>query len=95
MKFHAGWGAMRSGHAEYDIGQTNEGILDQFQNRGYATEAMLALMARVFEDPRVTSITAETLPDLKPSIRIMEKCGMSFVGPGSEPGVIRYRKARH
>lgn len=70
------------------------GILEQFRCHGYATEATLALMAWAFHDPRVTSITAETHPHLKPSIRIMEKCGMSFDGKGSEEGVIRYRRVK-
>jgi ribosomal-protein-alanine N-acetyltransferase len=67
------------------------GMLEQFRCHGYATEAALALMDWAFADQRVTCITAETYPDLASSIRIMEKCGMSPVGKGSEEIVIRYQ----
>ena len=33
---------------------------------------------------------AETLPELTASIRVLEKNGFRFAGPGSEDGVIRY-----
>jgi RimJ/RimL family protein N-acetyltransferase len=65
-------------------------ILEEFQGRGYATEMTRALVAWAFSHPRVTRVVAETYPELTRSIRVMEKCGMRFVGPGSEERVIRY-----
>jgi RimJ/RimL family protein N-acetyltransferase len=37
---------------------------------------------------------AETLPYLRQSIRVMEKNGFTFTGPGSEHGVVRYAVQR-
>jgi len=69
-------------------------ILDKFQRNGYGLEATQALINWAFKNDGVSSITAETFPDLIPSIRIMEKCGMIFEGPGSEDGTIRYRMSK-
>lgn len=68
-------------------------ILQPFQNRGYASEATAALVDWAFQQ-QVSYVTAETLPELGASIRVLEKNGFSYVGPGSEEGVILYRKER-
>jgi len=70
------------------------GIIPAHRRRGYATEATAALVGRAFADPRVTRVIAETLPELTPSIGVMEKLGFTFEGDGSEPGVIRYTLPR-
>ncbi|BCM90070.1 hypothetical protein IAD21_01921 [Abditibacteriota bacterium] len=68
-------------------------IVEEFHRRGYASEAVTGWVKWAFEQ-RAQSITAETLPELVASIRVMEKNGFSYVGAGSEQGVIRYRKER-
>jgi ribosomal-protein-alanine N-acetyltransferase len=71
------------------------GIVSDQQRQGLATEAARALIAHAFEDPRVTHVIAETLPELIGSIGVLRNCG--FKGPardGSEPGVIRFELAR-
>lgn len=65
-------------------------VLKQFRVQGYATEAVARLVLWAFSHQNVVEVTAETLPHLKQSIRVMEKNGLSFAGPGSEYGVIRY-----
>lgn len=65
-------------------------ILPSFRNRGYATEAVARLVEWAFGHRNVTGIVAETLPHSKRSIRIMEKNGFVFEGPGSEQGIVRY-----
>jgi [ribosomal protein S5]-alanine N-acetyltransferase len=65
-------------------------ILAQYQRNGYATEASQALVDAAFLDPDVKRVAAETYPVLVPSVRVMEKCGLEYVGPGSEEGVVRY-----
>jgi RimJ/RimL family protein N-acetyltransferase len=72
-------------------------VLPPFQSRGYATEAARALIAWAFSHSDVDRVTAETLPDLIASIRVMEKCGMCFAGDGKpEEGVrtMRYEVLR-
>ena len=70
------------------------GILPEFQRRGIATEATLGLIANAFACPQVTSVISETLPELTASISVMEKCGFTLIGEGSEAGVIRYELTR-
>jgi len=66
------------------------GVVSNFQRRGFATEATRALVQQAFASPGVERVIAETLPSLKPSIGVLEKCGFRFIGDGSEAGVIRY-----
>lgn len=69
-------------------------LLEQFRIQGYATEAVARLIVWAFSHQKVTSVTAETMPHMKKSIRVMEKNGLSFAGPGSEQGVIKYALAK-
>ncbi|MGH7562665.1 MAG: GNAT family N-acetyltransferase [Gemmatimonadales bacterium] len=76
------------------------GILPEHQRRGYATEAVGGLVEFAFTSPAVRSVTAQTLPHLEPSIRVLEKAGFRFTGSGHDPQappggeVIRYERAR-
>src|ERR1700677_3250809 len=74
--------------AECEIGYS---ILPPFEGRGFATEGTLALIDYLRGETQLTSIIAHTFPRLPASIRIMEKCGLTFEGPGDEEGTIRYR----
>ena len=65
-------------------------VLSQFRVQGYATEAVARLIVWAFSHQIVNQVTAETLPHLKQSIRVMEKNGFEYVGIGSEQGVVRY-----
>ena len=69
-------------------------VLPQFQRRGYASEAVGGFLDYAFSDMRVTEVIAETLPELIPSIGVLEKNGFELVGGGSGEGVIRYRLQR-
>ena len=64
-------------------------IVPGFEGFGYATEAARRLIDWAFERPEIEKVTAETLPDLAGSIRVMEKCGMRFVGEGTPEGDVR------
>lgn len=65
-------------------------ILGDFQQQGFATEAVTALVGWAFSHHNVTEVCAETLPYLIQSIRVLEKNGFRFAGAGSETGVVRY-----
>ncbi len=69
-------------------------ILEEFQQLGYASEAVRGLIEWAFAHTQVTRVTAETYPTLPKSIRVMEKNGLVFIGDGSEEGVIRYELTR-
>ena len=65
-------------------------VVDGHQRRGYATEAVSRLVAWAFSHHNVREVCAETFPYLRQSIRVLEKNGFEFTGPGSETGVVRY-----
>ena len=68
------------------------GIVADHQRRGYATEATRALIERASGRPEVHTVIAETLPELTPSIRVLEKLGFVPAGDGSQPEVIRFER---
>ena len=72
-------------------------MLEEHQRNGYCTEAVRALIGWAFHNPEVNMVIAHTFPELLPSIRVMEKCGMVFAGHGPiEDGMqtIRYELTR-
>lgn len=69
-------------------------IIPQFRNQGYASEAVDRLVRWAFSHQTVQEVSAETLPYLQSSIRVMKKNGFDFVGAGSELGVVRYAVQR-
>jgi ribosomal-protein-alanine N-acetyltransferase len=68
-------------------------VLEQFRDRGLATEAAMALMDAAFA-AGASEVAAQTFPSLLASIRVMEKSGMIATGEGSEPGTLRYSRRR-
>ncbi len=65
-------------------------VLKSFQRQGYASEAVARLVGWAFSHHNVTEVSAETLPHLVQSIRVLEKNGFVRTGVGSEAGVIRF-----
>jgi len=55
-------------------------VLEEFQCRGYATEAVRHIVATAFALPGVRRIMATTYPDLVGSIRVLEKNGFTCAG---------------
>lgn len=69
-------------------------LLPQFYRRGYASEAVAALIDWAFADVRVRRIVADVFPDLAPSIGLLRKCGFVQNGGGDEAGTIRFERRR-
>ncbi len=69
-------------------------VLTQFRNQGYASEAVERLLTWAFSHQSVIEVSAETLPHLQQSIRVMKKNGFEYTGMGSEQGVVRYAVKR-
>ena len=69
-------------------------VVSQFRNQGYASEAVDRLVRWAFSHQTVREVSAETLPYLQSSIRVLKKNGFEFTGAGSELGVIRYAVQR-
>jgi len=65
-------------------------IVPECHRFGFAPEAVRALVDWAFTHPVVTRVRAHTYPHLRPSIRVLEKCGFHSTGPGQEEGTVRY-----
>jgi len=70
-------------------------VLEEFWNRGYATEAVGTLIPVIFSLPGITRIIATTYPELGASIRVLEKngfvkTGIVMTGTGAEEGSVCY-----
>jgi RimJ/RimL family protein N-acetyltransferase len=65
-------------------------IVEAHQRNGYAPEAVRGLIGWARANAKVTGVVAHTLPELKPSIRVLEKCGFTFAGAGAEEGTIKF-----
>ena len=62
------------------------GILTEYQGRGYATEAVDAMVSWALRRPEVIRVEAETEPDNKASQRVLEKCGFFHDGTIGKEG---------
>jgi ribosomal-protein-alanine N-acetyltransferase len=82
-------GRPRDGTAE--LGYT---LVAEAQGRGYATEAARALVDWAFAHADVRRVCAQTFPHHVPSLRVMERLGFSYAGPGSEGFTVCYDRYR-
>ena len=78
------------GVAGYVTPPTRDGVVEigyaivaEHQRRGYATEAVAALLVRAFADSDVRVVAAKTYSTLLPSIRVLQKTG--FVEVSRDP----------
>jgi len=69
-------------------------ILAAHRQRGFATEAVATLVEHAFLDPRVTSIAAETFPDLPASIGVLERNHFTLCTAPGRGGALRYERRR-
>jgi RimJ/RimL family protein N-acetyltransferase len=70
-------------------------VLDEYRNRGYATEAVRRIIMDVFSRPGIQRIIATTYPDPGASVRVLEKNGFTqtdrvSAGSGAEEGTVCY-----
>lgn len=79
--------------AEGDV-EIGYSTLPSFQRKGYGTEAARVLVDWLLTENDVKSVSAQTYPSLPQSIKVMERCGMTYVGPGDDEGTVRYRRVR-
>lgn len=72
---------------EPGLAQMGYSVYPDLQGRGFATEAIRALMARAFADPSVERVRA-TIPRWNgASIRVAEKAGLRHTGMDHDPEV--------
>lgn len=68
--------------------------LPEFQRRGYATASARTLVEWLLMQDGVQSVSAQTYLRVVESIKVMERCGMKYVGVGDDPETVRYRRMR-
>lgn len=61
-------------------GKVGYTVVEPCWGRGYATEALRALLAHVLAEPDVDRVVAETMVEHIASRRVMEKAGMRYCG---------------
>ena len=74
-------GLSEDGNAEIGYG-----IAEDYQNSGYATEAVSALVDWAFNQPGVSCVTAETEETNIAAQRVLEKSGFVLTGETGEEG---------
>jgi ribosomal-protein-alanine N-acetyltransferase len=65
-------------------------VLPAYRRRGYASEALTAVIEEAFATEGIDRIIGETYPELAASRGVLEKHGFRFVGDGEGERVIRY-----
>jgi RimJ/RimL family protein N-acetyltransferase len=84
-------GAFPKHFGEVEIGYST---LPGFQRRGFATAGAKAMVEFLFSLETVRSVSAQTYRHLPESIKVMERCGLTYDGDGDEPNTIRYRRRK-
>jgi RimJ/RimL family protein N-acetyltransferase len=69
-------------------------VVPAARRRGYATELVEFLTVRAFKFHPVHTVTAHTLESNAASAGVLLHCGFIRVGPGAEPGTVRYQRRR-
>ncbi|WP_419252476.1 GNAT family N-acetyltransferase [Caulobacter sp. ErkDOM-YI] len=67
---------------EVEIGYS---VVEAEHRKGYGVEAAGLLVARAFRDPRVSLVTAETMPARIASQKVLARCGFTHVGGYFDP----------
>ena len=68
------------------IAEIGYGISEKYQNNGYATEAVKAVLDWAFAHPDIAVVEAETDSGNTASKRVLEKCGFALNGSIGEEG---------
>ena len=74
--------------------ETGYGIVENYRNCGYATEAVCAVVDWALKQNAVNCVTAEVDKDNIASVRVLEKSGFELTGRAGEEGPI-YSKAKN
>ena len=71
---------------ENGVAEIGYGISEYYQNQGFASEAVQAVVTWAFREPIVTAIEAEADANNMPSQRVLEKCGFEPNGRMGQEG---------
>jgi ribosomal-protein-alanine N-acetyltransferase len=87
----AGFGGLPD---EAGVATLGYSVVTEARRRGFASEAVEALVAFAFADPRTRQLAAETFETLIPSIGVLERCHFRREGEAITPGAIRFVRHR-
>ncbi len=79
---------------EYGSTEIGYGIAENYQNYGYATEAVNAVVDWALQQNKINCVTAEVNNDNIASVRVLEKSGFELTDRIGEEGPI-YRKIKN
>lgn len=65
-------------------------VVTDHRRHGYATDMVGGLVQYAFAHAGVHRVIADTLPSLFASIGVLARNGFRFLGPGTDPGTIRF-----
>ncbi len=82
-------GAPRDGAVE--LGYS---VVPAHRRKGFASEAVRAMVKRAFADPAITRVIAHTLTELVASQGVLRKCGFALQRDTLEQGAIMYALER-
>ena len=77
------------------IAEVGYGTCTPYRNRGYMTEAVRALIAWAFQQPRCKTVFADTDVQNLASQRVLEKAGLHRFGRAGDMYLWRLDKAEH
>lgn len=80
------------GLSEDGTAELGYGVAEKYRNRGYAAEAVSALVEWAFRQPGVAGITAEIEASNTASRRVLEKTGFAPTGETGEEGPLYIRR---
>jgi len=69
-------------------------VLPQYRGRGYATEAVAALLLWAFSHNEVTRVIAETALENRSSVRVLKKLGFTCIGQGLQARTMCFELVR-
>jgi ribosomal-protein-alanine N-acetyltransferase len=69
-------------------------IATEYLRRGYATEAVRALVGEALQNPEIVVVTATTYETLEPSIGVLRKAGFVSVSRDPASGLLRFERRR-
>ena len=68
-------------------------VLPQFQRQGLATEMVAGLVNWAIAQAEVQHVVAEVHTHNTPSVRLLRRLGFVEIGPGRDPGHLRFRRS--
>jgi RimJ/RimL family protein N-acetyltransferase len=87
-------GSFGSGLPKPETGEAEigYGLLPAWQRKGFAPEAVTAMLPWLQSRREIRGFVAQTFPHLRGSIRVLEKTGFEPAGTGFEEGTILFRR---